>query len=157
MAKRQVLSLAPDREHGSDVLLAKYATDTYSPVFSVVDTPVRLIAFGLSEEAGDPDEPFAGELAARSDKVFVLRVWYPEGRMERDGCGKLLPAGEWFEEPLRINMQRVALTLQQNEVVLDGVGYYRVMYAGIGRENVQVVYMRDAVVRVDPQSRIGGW
>lgn len=147
MSKAQILSLAADYGRGSDVLLPKYGTETYSPVFSVVDVPVRVIAFGLSKEGSDPDAPYESEYRSPGDKVAVLRVWYPQSAVARDGCGKLMPPDEWFEQPLRLNGRGVQLSLEHNEVVLDGYGHYRVVYRGSRREEVQVVWFRDTVVR----------
>ena len=132
-------------KYSRDVLLAKNDSKTVSDTFSVVDVPVRLVAFNLS--AADV------EMQPVADVINVLRVWTPANDMRRDSCGNLLPGEEAFEAPLRYNHQQVQLTARQNELVIDAAGTYRLEYVGDNRPAIQVVFIPDSVVTVDPTTR----
>lgn len=123
-------------KYADDVLLGKYLTEELSDTFTILDTPVRLMAFGLTD-----------------DTVEVLRVWRPASSGQRDHCGDLLPSGEVFEMPYKVGCKAVTLDRNFPEVVIDGRGEYRLQYSGAHRLDVHVVMLSDKVVTVNDTTR----
>lgn len=123
-------------KYADDVLLGKYLTEALSDTFIVLDTPVRLIAFGLT-----------------TDKVEVLRVWRPATNTHWDKCGDLQPGGEVFEMPYKVGCVNVAMNKDVTELVIDGRGEYRLQYVGDNRLDVHVVMHPDKVVAVNDTVR----
>lgn len=119
-----------------DVLLGKYLTQVLSETFTVLNHPVRLIGFGFTK-----------------DTVQVLRVWRPASSGARDSCGDLLPSGEVLEMPYKVGCKEVFLDVETPEIVIDGVGEYRLLYKGDNRPDVHVVQIADKVVVVNDTSR----
>ena len=103
---------------GSDELLSKGRAGNLSAPFAVVDSPLRLLAFGGF-----------------------------------DACGRMLPGGEMFEQPYRIGGRDIELSADVPEILLDAAGWYRVVYRGGRRHDVQVSMLTDRVARVDNTMR----
>lgn len=122
---------------GSDELLPKGRAGDLSVPFAVVDAPLRLLAFGLTD----------------ADRVAVLRVWRAQSTGGFDACGRMLPGGEMFEMPYHIGGRDIILTTHTPEVLLDAAGWYRVAYHGARRHEVQVSLLTDRVARVDNTMR----
>ena len=122
---------------GSDELLPKGRAGDLSAPFAVVDVPLRLLAFGLADD----------------DRVAVLRVWRPQSTGGFDACGRMLPGGEMFERPYRIGGRDIELSADVPEVLLDAAGWFRVVYRGRRRHDVQVSLLTDRVAHRDNTMR----
>lgn len=132
-------------KYTAGVLLAKGDARLLSDEFTVVDTPVRIVAFNLSREIAEGPIGDYEPAPVPSDYVQIIRVWRPADDMNRDACGNLLAGGEVFESPLRYNRRLVQLTYEQNELVIDAVGTYRVQYIGDNRPEIHVIKMLEPV------------
>lgn len=115
-------------KYSDDVLLGKYLTKELSDTFTVLDTPMRLLAFGMT-----------------NDRVEVLRVWRPPSSGARDNCGDLLPSGEVFEMPYKVGCTVVDLNASFPEILIDARGEYRLQYIGDNRQDIHVVMFPDGV------------
>lgn len=116
-----------------DVLLAKYDSASISDIFTVTDTPIRLVAFGLNAQ----------------DVVHVMRLHLPTAQSERDACGRLEDTGEFLEKNYTVGGQAVALNAKLDELVLDAKGSYRLLFEGGNRPDVQLIKIDDPVVFVN--------
>lgn len=119
------------------VLFAQHDTTDVSDIFSVVDKPLRIVAFGL----------MVGDL------VRVMRIWMSPSNATRGACGKLIADSEMFEQPHRVGISKVELTPTQTEIVIDAKGYYRLMYVGSSRPEVQVISFEDDLVSINDNIR----
>lgn len=117
-------------------LLERGLTDTSSATFSVNSSPMRLVAFGLTD-----------------DKVEVMRVLKPTKNAIRTECGDLQPQADIYEQAHRIGCNAVVLCSEQPDILIDAVGHYKVIYNGSHREDVHVMTLPDNVVAVENNMR----
>ena len=122
--------------YNDEVLLGKYLSNNISDTFTVLATPIRLVAFGMTD-----------------DKARVMRVWRSPSSGARDACGDLLPSGEVFEMPYKVGCVEVVLNKYFPEVVIDGRGEYRVVYEGDNRPDIHVVQFVDGAATVNDTVR----
>lgn len=115
----------------NNALLPQNDTNPISRVFTVNHTPVRLIAYGL----------FTGE-------VVVMRVQLPDTDTSFDECGGINSAGVLHEKPYKVGCKAVMLCTEQDELVIDAVGTYRLHYVGSDRANIHVVHKLEPVTTI---------
>lgn len=119
-----------------DALLERGLTDTTSATFTVTVSPMRVVAFGLTD-----------------DKVEVKRVLKPKTNATRNDCGDLQSQADLYEQPHRVGCREVVMCGEQPDIVIDAVGHYKVTYSGNHRENVHVMTLPDNVVRTENNMR----
>lgn len=119
-----------------DALLERGLTDVTSATFSVTVSPMRVVAFGLTD-----------------DEVKVMRVLKPTANASRNDCGELQSQADIYEQPHRIGCEQVVICTAQPDIVIDAVGHYKVVYSGDHREDVHVTVFPDNVVRTENNMR----
>lgn len=124
----------PDVSGG--VLLERGLTDTISATFSVTVSPMRVVAFGLTD-----------------DKIEIMRVLKPTGSANRTDCGDLISQADIYEQQHRVGCKPVVLCNNQPDVVIDAAGTYKAVYSGTHREDIHVITFPDDVVRTENNMR----
>lgn len=112
-------------------LLPSGDTNPVSRVFTVTNTPIRLIAYGL----------FSG-------KVMVSRVQLPDTETSFNECGDINSAGVLHEKSYKVGCKGVMLCPEQDELVIDAVGTYRLHYVGDDRASIHVVHKQEPVTTI---------
>lgn len=120
-----------------EVFMPFGGTQAVSEIFSVSAAPLRIMAFGLIS----------------GDAIDVIRVWLPPSNAERTPCGGLINTGGALEKPYRIGGKLVMLAQDNDEIVIDGKGHYRLLYRGNRRTDVQVISYEDPLVTINDTVR----
>lgn len=120
----------------NDALLPYGDSNPLSRVFTVSTTPVRIMAFGLL-----------------SGHIEVTRVLLPDGATSLDNCGGINAVDIPFEKAYRVGCRTVVLCPDQDEIVIDAVGAYRIQYFGDEREDVHVVRKLEPVTTITSDLR----
>lgn len=112
-------------------LLPQGDTNPISRVFTVTNQPIRLAAYGL----------FSGY-------VNVQRVLLPNSETAFNECGGIDSAGIAHEKSYKVGCQAVVLCPEQDEIVIDAAGTYKLVYVGEDRENIHVVHSAESVTTI---------
>lgn len=136
MAGKKLTTQAATQSSGG-FLLGQGSTDVTSAVFSVTTSPVRLVAYGLSD----------------GDSIAVHRVLLPSGSTKRDNCGDLIAEGILAEQAHQVGCSPVVLCASQPEIIIDATGDYKVIYSGDTREDIIVEKIAEMVTRTENNMR----
>lgn len=115
----------------SSALLPVGDTSNISREFSVTSKPVRVTAYGLIDGF-----------------VSVIKVLPPISTTDITACNGIVGKSTEFEKPHRVGCRKVVLCPEQDEIVIDAIGTYKLEYEGNDRASVHVVHEDDPVVTV---------